>query len=67
MCFIDDPKLSSETTTHHQDENTEEAEEPDPEEQLENIRKKLKTDHKKIPIKKSYLHEEEYDEKEKKR
>ncbi|KAF2879331.1 hypothetical protein ILUMI_26842 [Ignelater luminosus] len=62
---LDDPKLSSETT--RTEENTEEAEEPDPEEQLENIRKKLKTDHKKIPIKKSYLHEEELNEKEKKR
>ncbi|KAJ8960135.1 hypothetical protein NQ318_003854 [Aromia moschata] len=43
--ILDDPKLSSNTEELSADKNNPAA--PDPEEQLENIRKKLKTDHKK--------------------
>lgn len=70
--FKDDPKLSSKTEEVESDEN----EEADPEEQLQNIRKKLKREHKKpIPVAtttaepletyESYLEEERQEKKKK--
>jgi len=79
---LDDPKLSSEPTISTAVEgSSEEVAEPDPEEQLENIRKKLKGNHKKLVAKKapqdddlepadeleSYLFEERHKERKRKR
>lgn len=67
MFILEDPKLAS-SSLETEDDDDDEEHEIDPEEQLENIRKKLKTDHKKLPkVSKSYnLGDERMEERKKK-
>lgn len=68
---MNDPKLSAKTTEEKQSEEEKEGESSDPEsdheQQLENIRKKLKVDSiKKMPITKYYLDQDKKEERKKK-